>query len=364
MDGEENSDRFVESELPGVANVANREVNKVSLSRPAAEPSRAIGRIYADDDVTATQEDIGQGRVTHDDEVERVGREIVEDIPSPLTTGEIVEEDIAEKGVRGVVHPLDQDDYTRLRLKRRRDGISIVCLVFVVVSIGVVCIVTTNIQRRVTGEKARIEDENATSGTIDLSDALSMRGNGLLPPTPTPTGFTASDLDFVHITPQPTLERPFLERVALKPKPGATQPLLLACQGECSSDADCRGELICFRRRKGEQVPGCLGEDDSPSIFYCIEKLESSNVLFGEKREKFGMCEGECNSDGDCEGDLICQQRSGNEVVVGCQGLGKFAWDYCRPPDPSSSPTSSGPTRNATSDPSSSPTSTSPSDSQ
>ena len=243
MDGEENSDRFVESELPGVANVANREVNKVSLSRPAAEPSRAIGRIYADDDVTATQEDIGQGRVTHDDEVERVGREIVEDIPSPLTTGEIVEEDIAEKGVRGVVHPLDRDDYPRLRLKRRRGGISIVCLVFVVVSIGVVCIVTTNIQRRVTGEKARIEDENATSGTIDLSDALSMRGNGLLPPTPTPTGFTASDLDFVHITPQPTLERPFLERVALKPKPGATQPLLLACQGECSSDADCRGKV-------------------------------------------------------------------------------------------------------------------------
>lgn len=252
MDDEENSDRFAENEQPGVAtNAAKREVNKVSLSGLAAVLP-AIGRIYAHADATITQEDSGQGRVTHDDEGEREDSEIAEDIPSPLTTiaGEIVEvEDNVERGV--VYSREEHDEHTHLRLKRGRDAISIVCLVFVVVSIGVVCIVTTNIQRIPNpGEKARIEDANEPSGTIDLIDAISIRGNGFSP-TPTPSRFTVADLGFAHITPQPTLERPLLERVALKPRPGATQPLLLACQGECSSDADCRGGSLrdCELRR-------------------------------------------------------------------------------------------------------------------
>lgn len=253
MDDEENSDRFAENEQPGVAtNAAKREVNKVSLSGLAAVLP-AIGRIYdAHADATNTQEDSGQGRVTHDDEGGRGVSEIADDIPSPLITiaGEIVE--VKDNVERGVVYSREEhDEDTHLRLKRGRDAISIVCLVFVVVSIGVVCIVTTNIQRIPNpGEKARNEDANEPSGTIDLIDAISMRGNGFFP-TPTPSRFTVADLGFAHITPQPTLERPLLERVALKPRPGATQPLLLACQGECSSDADCRGGSLrdCELRR-------------------------------------------------------------------------------------------------------------------
>ena len=238
MDGE-STDDFFENKRPGVANVAKLEVDKdkVSLLELAAVLPRAIGRICAD--ATGTQEHGGQVEVILDDEAEREDSQGAEVIPSPLTTGEVAE-DNAE---RGVVYSPEEHDYIRLRSKRRRDGISIVCLVFVVVSIGVVCIVTTNIQRSSTGEKARVEDDKEMSGTIDLSDAILKRGNGFASsPTPTPSRFTA-DLDFVHVTPQPTLERPFLELVALKPKPGATQPLLLACQGECSSDADCRGKV-------------------------------------------------------------------------------------------------------------------------
>ena len=40
-------------------------------------------------------------------------------------------------------------------------------------------------------------------------------------------------------------------------------------------------------------------------------------------------CEGDCDNDSHCADGLICQQRSGNEKIPGCQGMSYKGWDYC-----------------------------------
>ena len=41
------------------------------------------------------------------------------------------------------------------------------------------------------------------------------------------------------------------------------------------------------------------------------------------------LCEGDCDSDSDCNGSLRCYQRNTNESVPGCTGNPYGAWDYC-----------------------------------
>lgn len=36
------------------------------------------------------------------------------------------------------------------------------------------------------------------------------------------------------------------------------QPLLGHCEGDCDSDKDCIGDLVCFNRYFGGEIPGCL----------------------------------------------------------------------------------------------------------
>ena len=36
---------------------------------------------------------------------------------------------------------------------------------------------------------------------------------------------------------------------------------------------------------------------------------------------KCGLCEGDCDSDDDCEEDLICYQRDADEDIPGCEGV-------------------------------------------
>jgi len=43
------------------------------------------------------------------------------------------------------------------------------------------------------------------------------------------------------------------------------------CEGDCDKNRDCAGDLICFQRETTEKVPGCLGgETDSRGTDYCI----------------------------------------------------------------------------------------------
>jgi hypothetical protein len=45
-----------------------------------------------------------------------------------------------------------------------------------------------------------------------------------------------------------------------------------------------------------------------------------------------GLCEGDCDSDSDCESGLKCFLRSGFKAVPGCSGRGHNGADYCYKP--------------------------------
>jgi hypothetical protein len=53
-------------------------------------------------------------------------------------------------------------------------------------------------------------------------------------------------------------------------EPGVAGYPLQECQGDCDSDDECAGELICFQRDVNGVVPGCVGVavDDTD---YCIK---------------------------------------------------------------------------------------------
>lgn len=150
------------------------------------------------------------------------------------------------------------------------------------------------------------------------------------------------------------------------------------CQGDCDVDEDCLDDLICFQRSFVESVPGCAGQG-FPSYDYCIMNPDAttsspttqllltsapSEAPFGfvvaaaeeqstdlpsqapsvdgtlpllatvhkQKDEPLGHCEGKCNSDDDCEGDLICMDRDSEDEVPGCAGDPRKADNYCVEP--------------------------------
>ena len=98
------------------------------------------------------------------------------------------------------------------------------------------------------------------------------------------------------------------------------------CEGDCDTDSDCGIGLMCFQRGGNEPVPGCSGTPNS-SWDYCvpIKALDSSR----NGGTGYGMCEGDCDKDSDCDAGLKCFERDGYESVPGCSGSGKKGWDYC-----------------------------------
>jgi len=92
------------------------------------------------------------------------------------------------------------------------------------------------------------------------------------------------------------------------------------CEGDCDSDRECGVGLTCFQRDGNEAVPGCSGSGKS-GWDYCvaIKPLDSSRNGGGG----YGMCEGDCDKDSDCDAGLKCFQRNGYEAVPGCSGSGK-----------------------------------------
>lgn len=63
------------------------------------------------------------------------------------------------------------------------------------------------------------------------------------------------------------------------------------------------------------------------------------------------MCQGDCDRNNQCEGDLVCYQRYDDRPVPGCQGIGTSGRDYCTHPSfipestpyPTSQPTATAP---------------------
>jgi hypothetical protein len=111
---------------------------------------------------------------------------------------------------------------------------------------------------------------------------------------------------------------------------------------DCEADRDCEIGLVCFQRENGtSEVPGCDGDADllgNGDEDYCIERpTDDTLVIMGDDEEPknnfpLGKCEGDCDEDKDCNGNLICYQRGDNnpnESVPGCQGTGSSKADYC-----------------------------------
>jgi len=101
------------------------------------------------------------------------------------------------------------------------------------------------------------------------------------------------------------------------------------CQGDCDFDSDCLGDLVCFKRSADEAVPGCdMSVEELPVI-----PLDDS---VGNGKTDYGHCQGDCDRDSDCLGNLVCFKRPGYEAVPGCDmsaGLGTYGWDYCVNPE-------------------------------
>jgi hypothetical protein len=53
------------------------------------------------------------------------------------------------------------------------------------------------------------------------------------------------------------------------------------CQGDCDVDTECRGDLKCFQRVANEPVPGCLDESSGSNRFgmdFCYDEKDAQNV--------------------------------------------------------------------------------------
>lgn len=122
------------------------------------------------------------------------------------------------------------------------------------------------------------------------------------------------------------------------------------CEGDCDWDADCAGDLKCFRRtHTAESVPGCIsgGAGDTPYTDYCWSPISPAPLQDNggsgcSPAVPCGECQGDCDSDDDCAGLLKCFQRSSSdEVVPGCTkgGAGDVrTHDYCYNPEPVADP--------------------------
>eukprot|EP00980_Cylindrotheca_fusiformis_P000335 scaffold82_cov111-Cylindrotheca_fusiformis.AAC.3 len=118
----------------------------------------------------------------------------------------------------------------------------------------------------------------------------------------------------------------------LPPLEESLQFPLSLCQGDCDSDVDCQDGLECFQRTGGMDVPGCSGgQQDLSGTDYCIMIEEVDPILEESTEFPLGVCQGDCDSNADCKAGLICFQRNEGEEVPGCfGGADDFSRnDYC-----------------------------------
>jgi len=143
---------------------------------------------------------------------------------------------------------------------------------------------------------------------------------------------------------QPT-EEPTTPPEDLPPTPPPLPPLktlgkdpkgkLGLCEGDCDKDSGCKGNLQCFQRDGYTTPPGCdgIGTD---FYDYCYDPkslgLPKLKSVAVTPKETLAVCGGDCDKDEHCEKGLVCYQRDGVTTVPGCEGQGKKDWDYCVEP--------------------------------
>ena len=120
---------------------------------------------------------------------------------------------------------------------------------------------------------------------------------------------------------------------------GSSDGTMSVCEGDCDSDDDCTGDLLCFLRSDSTAVPGCEsgGDGDISGYDYCFDREIYNTALLnhgssGSSDGTMGLCEGDCDSDDDCTGDLQCFFRDDTTPVPGCLTGGdadESDYDFC-----------------------------------
>jgi hypothetical protein len=100
------------------------------------------------------------------------------------------------------------------------------------------------------------------------------------------------------------------------------------CEGDCDMDSECKEGYVCFQRDDEEPVPGCSGKGERERD-YCSEPVLTDLGHEPVTEEGLGQCQGDCDEDEDCKGDLKCFKRHGLVSVPGCRGSGAIDYDYC-----------------------------------
>jgi hypothetical protein len=132
--------------------------------------------------------------------------------------------------------------------------------------------------------------------------------------------------------PKPSISVTFVDKsLSLKPKirDCSTSQKCGLCEGHCQNDFECQGDLICFRKGgRGHVVPGCVGIDKSNTDWCTYPNATSSVSLFPKTRDCSASrpC-GRC--EGHCQNSLECQ---GSLVCFQGGGRGKYVpgcdgWD-------------------------------------
>jgi len=108
------------------------------------------------------------------------------------------------------------------------------------------------------------------------------------------------------------------------------------CQGDCNLDTDCWGHLVCYQRGSTSPgPPGCTGTPNS-AWDYCIDpnELYDGGTSYCSTTFPCGRCQGDCDSNSECAGSLICPQRNtGDPTPSTCEGPVPLTnADYCIEP--------------------------------
>jgi hypothetical protein len=124
------------------------------------------------------------------------------------------------------------------------------------------------------------------------------------------------------------------------------------CEGDCDDDCDCESGLVCYQRSSGSALPdGCSGLSTSYGTDFCAKPPGGGSTGGGGSSSSGGSssvvrvgndgspssafplkkCQGDCDNDGDCAGDLVCFQRRAYQAVPGCSGgtSDSTVTDYC-----------------------------------
>jgi hypothetical protein len=114
-------------------------------------------------------------------------------------------------------------------------------------------------------------------------------------------------------------------------------------QGDCDNDSHCAGDLKCFQRHHGEDVPGVAFTVDFPQDYDVCYQSEyrtfaddAKGVSAHTTAGYLQKGEGDCDYDSHCEGSLKCFQRNYNEQIPGLSMRNipdsRRDWDFCYDP--------------------------------